>query len=97
MAGRLLAPPRPLNLGSARNDIIPPRVWMTNGATVDIPVVNRCHADKAGCSGLIPTIGVLPPGGLSPQGGTVDIPVTNNKATAWGVGSRLEVRPTRGL
>jgi len=88
VAGRLLATPRPLNLGSARNDILPPRGWRLNGATVDIPVVNRCRAERPGCGGQIPTIGVPSHGGSSTEGGTVDIPVTNNKATAWGVGSR---------
>jgi hypothetical protein len=89
-AGRLLAPPRDLDLKSARNDIVPPRGVMSNGATVDIPVVNRCNADRQGCAGQIPTVSQLPPGGSVIQGGTVDIPIVNNRASAWGVGSSAD-------
>ena len=89
LAGRLFAAPRSIDLGNARRDILPPPGGAkTQGASVDIPVVNRCLGEKGACGGQTARKGSpLPPGGGTIQGGTVDIPIVNNKASVWGVGS----------
>jgi hypothetical protein len=98
VAGRLFAPPRSVELGSARRDISASRQRgsaATEGGTVDIPVVNRCGGNKTCSNAVGARAGLLQPGGATTQGGTVDIPVVNNrtKGFVWGVGSSGDCSP----
>jgi hypothetical protein len=84
-SGRLFAPPRLLNLGSARRDIGSRRLPRdTTYGGVDAPVVTG-RGGTARLEVATDKQSLFRPGGLTPQGG-VDVPVVSG-AKAWGVAS----------